>query len=76
MSGIHTADNELRQKWRDRFRSLPTDSRSALRQALLDLRRDALERAQLQWRRHKAPMALYWKVIGVYSGKLARCIND
>ena len=35
---------------------------------------DALARAELQWKRHKAPMALYWKVGGVYAGHLARAI--
>lgn len=28
--------------------------------------------AELQWRRHKAPMACYGKPLGVYAGHLAR----
>lgn len=44
--------------------------------ALLALREDALKRAQYCWEKHKAPMALYWKVIGVYSGHLARSLDD
>lgn len=60
--------------WRARFTALPPPARIALRGALLDLRADALRRAEAQWRRHKAPMALYWKVVGVYAGHLARTI--
>lgn len=71
---IHQADQQLKRLWLQRFLSLPPEARSALRAALLDLRADALERAQLQWRRHKAPMALYWKVVGVYAGHLARSL--
>jgi len=73
---IHEADKELKAVWRDRFSALPADSRAALRDALLALRRDALARAQLQWQRHKAPMALYWKVVGVYAGHLARALKS
>lgn len=30
---------------------------------------------QVQWGRHKAPMALYWKVVGVYAGHIARALR-
>ena len=59
-STIHRADAHLKHAWRD---------------ALLDLREDALHRAELQWRRHKAPMACYWKSVGVYAGHLARTLR-
>lgn len=72
---IHRADQELKQRWGRRFAALPPAARGALRAALLDLRVDALARADLQWRRHKAPMALYWKVVGVYAGHLARAMR-
>lgn len=72
---IRDADRTLRQSWGERFADLPAPAREALRSALLDLRSDALDRAQLQWRRHKAPMALYWKVVGVYAGHLARSLR-
>lgn len=72
---IRNADQDLKTAWRARFKSLPTPARIALRAALLDLRADALRRAELQWRRHKAPMALYWKVVGVYAGHLARSLR-
>lgn len=72
---IRDADKTLKARWRARFDALPPEAREALRGALLDLREDALARAQLQWRRHKAPMALYWKVVGVYAGHLARALR-
>ena len=77
MSGstIHRADTELKRTWRARFQALPPSARHALRAALLDLRKDALYRAELQWRRHKAPMACYWKAVGVYAGHLARALR-
>ena len=77
MSGstIHRADADLKHAWRSRFQALPPSARRALREALLDLRKDALHRAELQWRRHKAPMACYWKAVGVYAGHLARTLR-
>ena len=72
---IHQADKQLKERWQERFRCLPQDSRDALRDALLDLRYDAQVRAEYCWRKHKAPMALYWKVVGVYAGHLARALK-
>ena len=65
-------DVELRAKWAGRFRALPAPARAALRDALLDLRAEALDRAEYCWRKHKAPMAAYWKAVGVYAGHMAR----
>jgi hypothetical protein len=56
-------------------RALPADARAALRAVLLDIRTDAQARAQVSWRKHKAPMAAYWKVVSVYAGHLARAIR-
>ena len=72
---LRTANRELRQAWERRFASLPRPARDALAGALRDLRADALARAQHSWSRHKAPMALYWKVVGVYAGHLARAVG-
>ena len=69
---LRQADKQLKARWRERFEALPEPARQALREALLELREDALARAQVQWARHKGPMALYWKVVGVYAGHLAR----
>lgn len=72
---IHDADKALKERWAKRFAALPPDSRAALREALLDLRQDAAARARLQWKRCKAPMALYWKVISVYALHLSRALR-
>ena len=72
---IREGDRALKAGWRRRFDRLPAEARTALREALLELRKDAGERAQAQWARHKAPMALYWKVVSVYSGHLARALR-
>jgi len=49
--------------------------RAELRTLLLDLRRDAQARADDCWRRHKAPMAAYWKAVSVYAGHIARVLR-
>lgn len=72
---LRQADKQLKARWAERFGALPEPARRALREALLELREDALARAQVQWARHKAPMALYWKVVGVYAGHLARAMR-
>ena len=74
-SSIHSADRLLRQLWARRFANLPPGAREALAGALVDLRRDARKRAELQWRRNKAPMAFYWRVVAVYAGHLARALR-
>lgn len=71
---IREADAALKTRWRSRFNNLSAEARTALRDALLELRKDALEMANHQWRRHKGPMALYWKVVGVYAGHIARVL--
>ncbi|GGN55568.1 hypothetical protein GCM10011349_32370 [Novosphingobium indicum] len=59
----------------ERLRTLDPDSRSALRAVLIDLQMDARQRAETSWRRHKAPMAAYWKAVSVYAGHLARALS-
>jgi hypothetical protein len=54
---------------------LSPDVRAALRAVLLDLAGDARGRADESWRRHKAPMAAYWKAVSVYAGHLARVLR-
>lgn len=36
---------------------------------------DARTRAQVCWARHKAPMAVYWKVVSVYCGHIRRAVK-
>lgn len=49
------------------MRTLPPEARAALRALLRDLSSDARSRAQVSWRKHKAPMAAYWKAVAVYA---------
>lgn len=42
---------------------------------LVAARADARERADKCWRTHKAPMALYWKCVAVYTGHLANALR-
>lgn len=72
---IREADRTLKEHWSNIFNALPRDSRAALKAALIELRYDSLRRAEHSWRKHKAPMALYWKVVGVYAGHLSRAIK-
>lgn len=55
---------------------LGDDAREALRSILLDIRQDARTRAEACWRAHKGPMALYWKVVSVYAGHIARLLRQ
>lgn len=41
-----------------------------LAEALAEISDDARLRAEASWRRHKAPMAAYWKAVAVYSRHL------
>jgi hypothetical protein len=52
--------------------ALPPEAKAALRAMLLDIRKDAQVRAEKCWRKHKAPMAAYWKAVAVYAGHTAR----
>ena len=72
---IHQADKELKQQWQVAFNGLPDSAKAALKTCLLTLRQDALAKANHCWKKHKAPMALYWKVVGVYAGHLAKAIK-
>ncbi|TSK07799.1 MAG: hypothetical protein FPO08_00350 [Geobacter sp.] len=55
--------------------ALPEDVKATLRRLLLDLRKDAQEKADKSWRSHKAPMAVYWKACAVYAGHIARLLR-
>jgi hypothetical protein len=56
--------------------ALPRPTRETIAALLLDLKRDAAERAAKAWRTHKAPMAVYWKAVSVYAGHLARALRN
>lgn len=59
----------------DQLRALDGPAADALRAILADIRQDARERAEECWRRHKAPMAAYWKAVSVYAGHTSRAIG-
>lgn len=50
--------------------ALPDGSRAALASVLRAISRDGRDRAEKCWRRHKAPMATYWKAVAVYARHL------
>lgn len=49
-------------------------AREELAALLREIQVDARIRADKCWRTHKAPMAVYWKAVGVYAGHLARTL--
>lgn len=58
-----------------RAADMPPAARDWLLVFLQDIRRDALERASKAWKAHKAPVALYWRIVGVYAGHMARVLR-
>lgn len=58
-----------------RVHALPEPARALLAALLEELADDAGQRAQDCWRRHKAPMAAYWKACAVYARHLARVVR-
>lgn len=58
-----------------RIRALDPPARRVIRDILIDLQRDARERADHSWRTRKPPMASYWAAVGVYAGHLARLLR-
>lgn len=57
-----------------KLQALPPEQRKLLAELLAELRGDCLEKAEHSWRKHKAPMAAYWKACGVYAGHVRRAI--
>jgi len=58
-----------------RLAELDPATRAELRSLLLELRADAQKRAEDCWRRHKAPMAAYWKAVACYAGHISRTLR-
>lgn len=55
---------------------LPAPERALLAALLQELAIESAARAQEAWRRHKAPMAAYWKACSVYARHLARLLRE
>lgn len=60
---------------REALSNLPEEQAEALRAVLRAIADDARARADESWRKHKAPMAAYWKAASVYCGHIARAIR-
>lgn len=59
-----------------RLAALPPEVRGEMESALRELKADASRRAAESWRKHKAPMAVYWKAVSVYCGHIARVLKE
>lgn len=55
--------------------NLPPEAREALRAALLAISTACRERGNEAWRKHKPPMAAYWKANAVNARHLAQAIR-
>lgn len=51
---------------------LSPESRAVMRALLRAISADARARADLCWKKHKAPMACYWKAVAVYANHASR----
>jgi hypothetical protein len=79
-----TVDRSSRREVRNPVLALPAaklamveltpDERGRIRLVFLAIRDDARSRAAECWRKHKAPMAVYWKCVGVYANHIARVL--
>lgn len=58
-----------------RLQELEPGARAMLRDLFREIAADARTRAAECWRKHKAPMAVYWKAVAVYSGHVARVLK-
>lgn len=58
-----------------KLQTMPLEVQGILREVLLDIRKESLANADKSWKKHKAPMAAYWKAVGVYSGHIARSLR-
>lgn len=56
--------------------SLHPDVRRVLAQLFIAIAKTGRDKAQLSWRKNKGPMALYWKVVGVYAYHIARVLRS
>lgn len=54
---------------------LPPEVRAILARLHYELAADARARAELSWRRNKAPMAAYWRAVATYARHIARAIQ-
>jgi len=65
----------LRLRAAQRIGNLPEPMRAELALLLKELALDARDHAEASWRKHKAPMAAYWKAVSVYAMHLSRIVR-
>lgn len=58
-----------------KLQQLDEPTRALLSELLFEIQGGARVTAEKCWRMHKAPMAAYWKAVGVYAGHIARAIR-
>ncbi|TIN82203.1 hypothetical protein [Mesorhizobium sp.] len=58
-----------------RLGDLAPAERAAVEAILRDIAADAATRADYAWRKHKAPMAAYWKAVSVYARHIAIAVS-
>jgi hypothetical protein len=56
------------------IQAMSPDVRATLRNLLRDLAVEARQKANECWRKHKAPMAVYWKAVSVYANHIQRVL--
>lgn len=74
-SGLLVRNPILKLASAGKLQTLPDEAKDALSAVLLELRQDCRENAEKSWRKHKAPMAAYWKAASVYVGHIARALR-
>jgi hypothetical protein len=57
------------------LRELPPEARSALREVLAEIAKEARARAEASWNTRKAPMAAYWQAVNVYAKHIKHAVN-
>jgi hypothetical protein len=57
------------------LQQLPPEAKAALKAVLMEIRANSQDTAEKCWRKHKAPMAAYWKAVSVYAGHIARVLR-
>ncbi|HEY1630841.1 MAG TPA: hypothetical protein VGF56_05965 [Rhizomicrobium sp.] len=55
-----------------RITGLPPEAKAAFRAVLMDLRKEAADKAQTYWKHNKAITAAYWKAVSIWAGHFAR----
>lgn len=59
-----------------RILALPLDQRLALADLLMELSRDARQRAEQAWTKRKPPVAAYWAATAVVAKHIARALKQ